>query len=67
MTIDGKTVLPKPAAKNKPAEAKSLFNIQPPTGDMSSSKSDAPSAQDIKDGHAYLRPMPKFLYQVTYD
>lgn len=47
--------------QNKPAVSqegvKTVFNIEP-------SQSTGPNAQDIKDGHAYLRPMPKVLYQV---
>ena len=37
---------------------KMKFNVE-------QSQSTGPNAQDIKDGHAYLRPMPKVLYQVS--
>lgn len=51
--------------KKKFVVVKSSFNIQPPTGELAATgKQDKPTAQDIKDGHAYLRSMPKFLYQV---
>lgn len=46
---EGEKEGPKP-----PQDVKKAFNII----------SSGPNAQDIKDGHAYLRPMPKFLYQV---
>lgn len=49
----------------KPTNVKSVFNIKPPVGSLTgSSKASNPSPQDIKDGHARLRPMPKFLYTV---
>ena len=63
--VKSNQALSKTNVQAKPKEARTVFNIQPPTGDLASAaKSDTPSAQDIKDGHAYLRPMPKFLYQV---
>lgn len=43
---------------------KASFNIQPSATTVPATES--PSAQDIKDGHARLRPMSKFLYQVCY-
>ena len=39
-------------------DMKMKFNVE-------QSQSTGPNAQDIKDGHAYLRPMPKVLYQVS--
>ena len=53
------------SSENKPApmvitkeDMKMKFNVE-------QSQSTGPNAQDIKDGHAYLRPMPKVLYQVS--
>ena len=53
------------ASENKPTpmvitkeDMKMKFNVE-------QSQSTGPNAQDIKDGHAYLRPMPKVLYQVS--
>lgn len=58
---EAKRETPDKENQNKPAVSqegvKTVFNIEP-------SQSTGPNAQDIKDGHAYLRPMPKVLYQV---